>query len=287
MCVLWVRKDCEVIMKKMPVAYQLYSAREEAEKDLMKVLVALKEMGYDGVEFAGFYGHSAEDIASMLIEVGLTPISSHVPFATLQEDIFGVISYHQKIGIPYIAVPYLTEEDRPGSAKFAKTIRDIHTFGVLCKHAGIQLLYHNHDFEFETVSGQYGLDFLYDAISDNLLQTELDLCWVKYAGVDPASYLAKYEGRSPIVHLKDFVGTKGTASPYALIGDEKSAENVDTTAFEYRPFGYGCQDAEAIINAAIKAGAQWFVIEQDESPSRPPLESAKMSIDTLYKLGVK
>ena len=73
-----------------------------------------------------------------------------------------------------------------------------------CKAKGIQLLYHNHDFEFVTVSNEYGLDFLYEAIEPEFLKTELDMCWVKYAGYDPCKYLETYAGRYKVVHLKDF-----------------------------------------------------------------------------------
>ena len=273
-------------MEKRPVAYQLYSARDEAAKDLNAVLAALKEMGYDGVEFAGFYGHSAEEIKAMLEQNGLRAISSHVPFAQIEADMFGVIAYHQAIGCPHIAIPYLDEATRPGSAGFGKTLAVIHRFARLMKEAGQTLLYHNHDFEFVQISGQYGLDFLYDAVPADLLKTELDVCWVKYAGEDPAAYIRKYAGRCPVVHLKDYVGVKGDTAPYALIGIDEG-EKKDTQAFEFRPVGYGCQDVQSVLEAGIESGAQWFVVEQDMSVGRTPLEAAEMSIGTLKKLGLK
>ena len=149
------------------------------------------------------------------------------------------------------------------------------------------LLYHNHDFEFVSLSGQYGLDFLYDAVPADLLKTELDVCWVKYAGVNPADYIRKYAGRCPVVHLKDFVGRKQDGStPYALIGLDEN-EKKDTQAFEFRPFGYGCQNVEEVVEAGIESGAKWFIIEQDMSIGRTPLEAAEMSIGTLKKIGLK
>ena len=106
-------------MQNVRIAYQLYSAREEAAKDLSGVLKTLRDQGYEGVEFAGFYGHSAEEVKALLNEYGLTAVSSHVPLESLKNDIFGVISYHQKIGCPLIAIPYLSEADRPGNHAFA------------------------------------------------------------------------------------------------------------------------------------------------------------------------
>lgn len=273
-------------MEKRPVAYQLYSARDEAQKDLDSVLAALAGMGYDGVEFAGFYGHTADEISALLTKHNLKAISSHVPLALIEADMFGTIAYHQQIGCEYIAVPYLDEQTRPGALGFGKTIATIYRFARLVKEAGMTLLYHNHDFEFVSLSGQYGLDFLYQAIPADLLKTELDVCWVKYAGEDPAAFIRKYAGRCPVVHLKDYVGVKGDESPYALIGIDEG-EKKDTTAFEFRPVGYGCQDVASVLSAGVESGAQWFVVEQDMSVGRTPLEAAELSIGTLKKLGLK
>lgn len=275
-------------MKKALIGYQIYSAREEAEKDLRGVLEKLKGMGYDGVEFAGFYGYTAEEIAEMLQEIGLVALSDHVPYAKIVADMFGVISDHQKIGCKHIAIPFLEEGYRPGQPGFAEVIKNIYLFGDLCKKAGIQLLYHNHDFEFVIVSGMYGLDFLYSSVPADILQTEIDTCWVKYSEIDPASYVKKYAGRAPIIHLKDYVGTKGEVQPYALINEDGSDDgtNSEHAVFEFRPVGYGCQDIAVIIDAGLEAGASSFIVEQDQWYNRHPLEAAKMSIDYINSLNI-
>ena len=274
---------------KINLGYQVYSAREEAEKDLLGVLKKLAEIGYDAVEFAGFYGHSADEVNAMLKETGLIAISSHVPYQSFIEDMQGTIDYHAAIGCKFIAVPYLDEQTRPGAAGFAGALRNIAKFGKMCKKAGIQLLYHNHDFEFVMVSGQYGLDFIYDAISPCALQTEIDTCWVNVAGEVPAEYILKYTGRAPVVHLKDFVGSKKEGEAlFALITpdgkDDIVVEEKKEPAFDFRPVGYGLQDVPAIIKAGLKAGASWFIVEQDRSTERPPLEAAAMSCGTVRKI---
>ena len=274
-------------MKNAPIAYQIYSARKEAEQDLLSVLRQLKALGYDGVEFAGFYGHSAQDVRAMLEACGLRAVSSHVALKLIEADMQGVIDYHKAIGCDYIAVPYLSAEQRPGTPAFAGVLRTIYQFGCLCRDNGIQLLYHNHDFEFVSFSGMYALDFLYAAMPEDVLKTEIDVCWVKYAGEDPAAYLRKYAGRAPVVHLKDFVGRKeGDAAPYGLLGQSET-KAAGEVPFEFRPVGYGCQDVSAVAEAGLDAGAKWFVVEQDASVGRTPLEAAAMSIDTLRKIGLK
>ena len=276
-------------MSKPMIGYQVYSAREDASKDLLSVLKTLKELGYDGVEFAGFYGHTAEEVKKMLDETGLVAISSHVPYDSIIADMFGTIAYHKTIGCSYIAVPFLGENERPGGPKFAEAIKNIYKFGKLCKAAGITLLYHNHDFEFVTVSGQYGLDFLYSAVPPCTLETEIDCCWVKYAGLNPAEYIKQYAGRCHVVHLKDYVGKKGGKQPYALIKadgeDDGTAANSDDVAFEFRPVGHGCQNIPEIIAAGIESGAEVFIVEQDLSIGRTPLEAAKMSREYIKSIG--
>jgi len=274
-------------MGKTMIGYQLYSAREDCAKDLMGVLKQLKELGYDGVEFAGFYGHTPEEIRAMLDEVGLVAISDHVPYAVIRQDMFKVISDHLTIGCKYIAVPFLMEEDRPGHPGFATVIRTIQKFGRLCREAGIQLLYHNHDFEFEKVSGMYALDFLYAAIDEDTLKTEIDVCWVNYSGEDPAAYITKYAGRAPIVHMKDFVGSKSGAQPYALVNADGTDDGkAASTTFEFRPVGHGCQDVRKIVDAGLAAGAFCFIVEQDQWYERTPMQAAAMSIESLHKAGI-
>ena len=107
-------------MKNAPIAYQIYSARKEAEQDLLSVLRQLKALGYDGVEFAGFYGHSAQDVRAMLDECGLRAVSSHVALKLIEADMQGVIDYHKAIGCDYIAVPYLSAEQRPWHARLCR-----------------------------------------------------------------------------------------------------------------------------------------------------------------------
>jgi len=274
--------------RNMLIGYQLYSARELAEADLKGVLHHLASMGYEGVEFAGFYGHSTQEIGELLEATGLSAFSSHVPLKAIQEDMTGVIQFHKAIGCPFIAIPYLDEATRPGAPGFSSVLRLLYRFGYQCKENGIELLYHNHDFEFVEISGQAGLDFLFDALPENLLQTELDTCWVKYSGIDPIAYLGKYAGRAPVLHLKDFVGQKTDQPPYGLLGLPPLKTAIDkpdgAIPFAYRPLGHGCQDVPALWKAAQDAGVMYVIVEQDNSPDGDPLGDAGKSMETLRKM---
>ena len=271
---------------EIPVALQLYTVRNELAADFLGTLCKVSEMGYDGVEFAGLNGNEPAQVKKWCDSLGLTPISAHVPLADMLADIDKVIADYKTIGCEYIVVPYVTAERRPGGELFMQMVEEIRGIGEKAKAAGLVLLYHNHDFEFNKLpDGQIGLDYLYENIPADLLQTQLDQCWVKYAGYEPVAYLEKYSGRSPVVHLKDFhVEGVQEGDPYALIGlNEK--EKKANTAFEFRPLGKGVQDIPSIIAAAKAAGSKWFVVEQDQpSMGKNPLECAQMSIEYLKSL---
>ena len=268
---------------KFPVAIQVYSVRKEAESNLYGTLKKLKAMGYDGVEFAGLYGQRPEEVREMCADIGLVPISAHVPYLDMVKDPEGVLGDYAAIGCKYVAVPYLTPEYRPGTENFGEVVKNIEMLGGVAKKLGMTLLYHNHDFEFMKINGKYALDVIYDTVPADLLQTELDTCWVNVGGENPAEYLMKYAGRSPVLHLKDFAGEK-SENMYELIGIESEKPQY-TKAFEFRPVGYGKQDVPSLLEAAAESGTKWLVVEQDApSMGKTPLECAAMSVAYLKTL---
>ena len=272
---------------EIPVALQLYSVRGDMAKDFKGTLAQVKAMGYDGVEFAGLFGNAPAAVKAMCEELALTPISAHVPLAEMLADVDKVIADYKAIGCEYIVVPYVSEERRPGGELFMQMVEEIRAIGEKCKEAGLGVLYHNHDFEFKKVeSGEYGLDYFYNNVPADLLQTQLDLCWVKYAGEEPTAYLKKYAGRAPVVHFKDYYKEgEMEGDPYALIGLNEGEEKPATKAFEFRPFGYGVQDVEALYAAAKEVGSKWIVIEQDNpSMGKSAMECAALSMETMKKL---
>ena len=269
---------------KLPIAVQLYSVRDEMEKDFCGTVKKIKDMGYEGVEFAGLFGKSGTEVKAICDEIGITPVSAHVPYYDMLDNPEAVLKDYRDMGCKYVAVPYLTEECRPGTEGWTSTVEGIRKIAEAAEKMGIQLLYHNHDFEFIKIDGKYALDILYDTIPADLLKTEIDTCWVNVGGENPAEYIEKYTGRAPVVHLKDFHGSKGNGPLYKLIGIDDDTEATENT-FEFRPVGYGVQDWAKIIASAEKAGAEWVVVEQD-SPSmeKSPLECVQMSINYLKNM---
>lgn len=268
----------------LPVAIQLYSLREDTGKDFRGTLEQVKALGYDGVEFAGLGGNSPEAIKAMCEEIGLVPISAHVPLSQLLGNPEKVLGDYKAIGCQYVALPYLDAKYRETAETFYDAIKLIASVGEAAERVGIQLLYHNHDFEFVKFDGKYMLDILYETVPAQFLATQIDTCWVNVGGEDPAAYVRKYTGRAPVVHLKDFYGEKSD-DMYELIGIESAAPKRPSN-FEFRPVGYGLQNIPEILAASVDAGAKWLIVEQDNpSMGLPPMECAAKSREYLKTLG--
>ncbi len=273
----------------LPIAVQLYSVRDCMEKDLAATLKKVKAMGYDGVEFAGLFDNDPNYIKGLCEGLELIPISAHIALAEMLADPDGVFKAYQTIGCKYAVVPYVMDDRRPGGENFFAMLEELKMLGAKAAEYGMTLLYHNHDFEFTKVDGVYGLDMMYDRVPADLLETELDTCWVNVAGEDPAAYIAKYSGRTPVVHLKDFYRSEKLPEHlYELIGiDEEKEDKKEEAVFEFRPLGHGLQDIPAIIAAAEKSGAKWLVVEQDNpSMGLSDMESIMVAREYLHTIGV-
>jgi len=244
-----------------PIAVQLYTLRDEMEQDFEGTLRQVADLGYAGVELAGRGGRTPTQLRHLLDGLGLKVASAHVPIQDLESNLDREIEAAQTLGSRFIAIPWLPPERRTSAEDFAKLGEQLNSIGAACKQAGIQLCYHNHDFEFQQFDGVYALDKLYASTDPELLKAELDVYWVQYAGVDPVAYVAKYADRAPLIHLKDMTS--------------------DGTRF-FAEVGEGIVDLEGVI--AVATGAEWLVVEQDRS-RRTPLESIAISISNLRKKG--
>lgn len=268
-------------MKDFPIALQLYSVRDDMAADFEGTLKKVKALGYDGVEFAGLFGKTAAEVKAMCAEIGLTPISAHVPFVDMMNDP-EILKVYKEIGCEFVVIPYLTEEYRPGQPKFQEVIEGAKFLAGKCAELGLKLCYHNHDFEFVKVGDEYAIDILYAEVPE--LMPQFDTCWVNVGGENPAEYVRKYKGREEILHLKDFIGSK-SENMYALIGIDENEEKDGGGKFELRPVGCGVQNFPEILAAAKEVGIRWVVVEQDNpSMGKTPLECAETSINYLKAL---
>lgn len=276
-------------MNKLPVAIQVYGLRdllENTPENFTYVMKKIKEFGYDGVELAGLYGLEPAVIRDTLKEIGLVPISAHVAFAEMMENLDQIIEDYSVIGVQYLVMPYMAEEYRPVNPEgFAKFIPLLNKVGQKIHDAGMTFLYHNHDFEFvKLTNGQYGFDVMYDSIPRDNLMPELDTCWCDVATGKTNEFIKKYTDRIPVVHLKDYIKKGEVKNMYKLIGIN-TEEEEETGYFGFRPVGFGQMIWEPILDAVLEANTKWVVVEQDEHYEMEPLECAKRSRDYLKILG--
>ncbi len=256
-------------MKRLPIALQMYSLREELKADFEGTLAAIREMGYDGVELAGLYDRSYTEMKEALARHGLRPVSAHVPLPTMLEDPEGVFAGYAEIGCTYAAIPWLNGEYHPGGEKFEEFVEIVIRLAGVARRYGITLLLHNHGGEFDCHEGERKLDTIYRCIPADCLQTEIDTCWADFVGVDAAAYVRQYTDRAPLVHLKNQVVEDGCKRDYP----------------EFCPVGDGRPDMRAVVEAAIDARTEWIVVEQDTAqPGTTPLWCAARSLENLHKL---
>ncbi len=249
----------------MKLGVQLYSVRDEMGKDFEGTLKKVRDMGYEGVEFAGLFDKSAEEVKALCEKYDLVPVSAHVALHEMLGD-ENVLQTYADIGCKFVAIPWMSEEYRPGYPGFEQNLPKLIALAKRVKELGMFLAYHNHDVEFEKKDGEYVLDMLYRIIPADLLKAELDTCWVNVGGEDPSEYVRKYAGRVDIIHLKDFAGKK-SENMYALIGVNDGQKDETVGDFEFRPVGQGLQNMPAILKAAEESGTEWAVVEIDE-PTR-------------------
>lgn len=276
--------------KKLPVAIQVYGLRdllENTPENFKAVMQQVKDLGYDGVELAGTYGLEPGYIKATLTEIGLVPISAHVAFAEMMEDLDKVIKDYSTIGVKYLVMPYMAEEYRPVNAEgFQKFLPMLNEMGAKIHAAGMTFLYHNHDFEFvKLADGRWGYDAMFEAIPHDNLMSELDTCWCDVATGDAVGFIRKYTDRIPVVHLKDYIKKGEVKNMYKLIGIDAEESEGDTGYFGFRPVGFGQMIWEDILPAALDANAEWVVVEQDEHYEMDPLECARRSREYLKIMG--
>jgi sugar phosphate isomerase/epimerase len=237
-------------MKREQIGVQLYTLREMAAKDFDATLGSVAKMGYAGVEFAGFHGHSAKDVRAMLDKYGLKAFAAHISIDQFDGDIDGVISDLQTVGATWGIVPYVSPEDR--SPDFFTALGEkMNGYGSRFADAGLRLGYHNHDFEFSmtTDAGKTIFETLLEITDPSLVSFELDLFWAAVGGYEPDQVMRQHPDRISLVHLKD--------------GSElQSGKDV--------PFGEGVMDWGAILSAAREIGIEYYITEQDNpNPDNP------------------
>jgi sugar phosphate isomerase/epimerase len=251
-------------MKQIPIALQLYTVRDDANKDLAGTFAELSSFGYTNVELAGLYGKDSGALKPMLSDADLRPISAHVGLPDLSGENAGdVIKSYLDLGVYTLVVPHLGGEYRLDGAGYADTAEKLNKAGETLATYGCKIGYHNHDFEFtEKHEGKSGIEILIENTDPALVTFELDTYWALFANVDPVEFINKYATRLSLLHIKD----------------------MDPVDRSFAPVGTGLLPLDAIHSAAVDAKISYLIVEQD-SCKGSALESVKLSFENLKKKG--
>ena len=249
-------------MGKIPIGLQLYSVREDCARDLPGVLAAVAKMGYDGVEFAGYYGRSAEEMRRMLDDNGLQCCGTHIGLDTLLGDALpATVEFHQALGNRFLIVPGLAEERRNSKAAWQETARLMNGIAERLQPHGMRTGYHNHWIEFQPLDGELPWDTFFGNTRPEVVM-QFDTGNALHGGAEAPEFLQRYPGRAATVHLKEYSGSYDRA----LLGEG----DVDwKTIFDL------CENV---------GGTEWYIVEQ-ESYAYPPLECVDRCLQNLRAMG--
>jgi sugar phosphate isomerase/epimerase len=220
---------------------QLYTVRDQMQNDVQSTLAKVAEIGYQEVEFAGYFGHDPAEIRGWLDEFGMSAPAAHIGFDAMQNDAASVIAAGKTVDHEFIVVPSMPDKLRGSIDGYKTFVKELNRLGKICTDSGMRLAYHNHDFEFEVIDGTVPFDIILVESDPDLIDLEIDLFWTIKGGHKPTEYFDEYPGRFKLCHVKDMAS---------------DGSMVDVGAGEI--------DFKAIFAEADKAGLEHFIVEHDE-----------------------
>ena len=249
-------------MSQIPIGLQLYSVRQDCAQDLPRVLEAVAKMGYDGVEFAGYYNYSAANLRKLLDANGLKCCGTHTGLDTLLgEALPATVAFNLALGNKYLIVPGLKEEYRNSRDAWVRTAKLFNEIADKVATHGLRTGYHNHWIEFEELDGELPWDTFFGNTKTAVIM-QLDTGNALRGGAKSQPILERYPGRAATVHLKEYSATNDKA----ILGEGDVNWNEVFTLCE----GSG--------------GTEWYIVEQ-ESYAFPPLECVDRCLRALRRLG--
>ena len=249
-------------MSKIPVALQLYSVREDCAKDFPATVKAVAEMGYDGVEFAGYYDHSAQQIKQLLDDNNLKCAGTHTGLDTLNpENIKRTIEFNQAFDNPYLIVPGVGREYHGSKENLDRFADALTKAADVAREHGAFVGYHNHSVDFTPLEdGTLPMRYLFQNTPDNVI-LQLDTGNALEGGSSAIPLIEEFPGRSKTIHLKEYSAT-------------------DKNAF----VGKGEVDWQQVFQSCESVGGtQWYIVEVEQYP-QPPLDCARESLENVRKL---
>jgi sugar phosphate isomerase/epimerase len=230
---------------------QLYTLRDLAGSfdDLLRVVA---EAGYDAVETVGRHGLDAATMRSALQRHGLRAVSTHLPLATLRDEVDATSAFAREVGIEQLVIPSIPGPERPVDGDGWRRLGErLAHLGACYREHGLRLAFHNHDGELAPVDGGTALDAMLESGDPDDLDVQLDLAWIARAGADPLATLERHGPRCRSLHVKDL------ARPGEHAGEDG-----------WTAVGQGTLDWHRLLPAAKRAGVRALLVEHDR-PADP------------------
>jgi sugar phosphate isomerase/epimerase len=250
----------------IPIAVQLYSVRDDCKRNFDNALAEVASMGFEGVEFAGYYDYSGKpaELAKRLETLGLKAAGTHIGLSALEGDTLKkTIDFHAAIGCPFLIVPSdqaFTDPDgsKVLADKFNVVAQKLKPLGMACG-------YHNHKAEFDTHDGRTYWDLFAERTTREVVLQQ-DCGWTMAAGHDPAAYVRKYPGRTRTTHFKATV-REGDSGKKAILGQD---------SVDWKSVYAACSEV---------GGTNWIILEQEVYPDgKTPMQCTRESLAGLKAL---
>ena len=241
------------------VGLQLWTIREECDRDLERALRTVGAQGYEGVELFQLHGHDVGQVRAWLDSANLVAAGRHVRVEGIEAELPQLAGELRVLGTDRAAIAWIDPEelDHPNEVveRFADAAR-------VARDLDVRLGFHNHWAEPVPLDGGPSFLYLLRRLPSDLLWLELDLGWVWQSGADPVAELEKTAGRCPLVHVKDYA----------------SRESRDDV-----PVGEGVVGYDRVLPAALAAGAEWLIVEEDDAGD-DPFAATQRSVDAVRRI---
>jgi sugar phosphate isomerase/epimerase len=245
----------------IPVALQLWSVRDDCAADFPGTLAKIAEMGYEGVEFAGFHGLAASELRTILDGLGLKIAGSHTDMALLKgEECQKTLAYNAELGNRRLVIPSVLEKYHGSIDGWRRVGGEIAEIATHAREEDFSLGYHNHAFEFTAIDGVLPERVLFGELPAEV-RAQIDVGWVAATGHDPVETLHEFSPRIATVHIKEFSAKDETAV-----------------------IGTGSVDFPAVFAQCDEIGVAWTILEH-ENYAAPPLTCVKQCLDNVRGMG--
>ena len=225
------------------IGVQLYTVRNEMKRDVDATLARVAEIGFQEVEFAGYFNKNPDDLRRTLARLGLTAPGAHYSFEEMRDGWDRTLDAASRVGHRWAIVAWIPGEERTTLDGWRRVAEWFNHAGEQTRAAGLRFAYHNHSYEFTPVEGRIPFDVLLAETDPAVVEIEMDLYWITKGGQDPRVYFARHPGRFPLVHVKD----AGPAPDFQMVD-----------------VGRGAIDWKGIFAMSRQAGMRHVFVEHDE-----------------------